>query len=259
MTRPISIFLLFVFWGGTASAEGFLPTSRYQRQQASGFTVYVHPEVGAHGKQARAGVALVKAKLAQVAKLLPKKAVAELRQVPVFVEWKSASSGCIDYHRDASGLAHVELNLDKLKGLEIGSLSCFVERVKGDEPMLLLRELALAYQDRVIGWDAPEVATAWAAAKKSERYALVPFVAGGMREPTGLASAQLFFAEITESLYGHNDFFPFHRQDLVRYDPDACAMAVKAWGAASRLCSDEPAPTPKPSPKPKKRPRRRPK
>lgn len=254
MNRPIPTFLLVVLLGATASAEGFLPTSGYQRQQASGFTVYVNPEVGQQGKTARAGLALVKTKLQQIAKLLPKTALGHVRKVPVFVEWQSASSSCIDYHRDARGLTHVaQLNLDKLRAVEIGSLNCFVERAKGDEPLLLLRELAIAYQDHVIGWDAPEVAAAWTAAKDSDKYALVPFITGGMREPAALASPQLFFAELTESLYGQNDFFPFHRQDLVRYDADACAMVVKAWGAPSRLCSDEPAPTPKPKSKPKKK------
>lgn len=253
MLRSITMFCLVLGLCATASAQGFLPTSGYQRQRASGFTVYVNPAVDQHGKQARAGVALVKSKLAEVAARLPKKALEQVRQVPVFVEWKSESSSCLDYHRDASGLTHVELNLDKLKAVEIGALSCFVERVKGDEPMALLRELAIAYQDRVIGWEASEVVAAWSAAKESGKYALVPFVAGGMREPPGMASAQLFFAEVTESLYGHNDYFPFHRQDLVRYDPAACAMAAKAWGAPSRVCSDEPAPTPKPKPKAKKK------
>lgn len=231
---PVALYLSSVT---AAAAQDFVPTSAYQKQKASGFTLYVAPAVTAQGKRLHAELNLVRRKLAEAANLLPKPAVAELQRVAIFVEVKSGSESCIGYHPGAEQLNATEVNPDKARALEIGALSCFFEKANGDEPMVLVRELALAYQDHVLGWDSPEVNAVWERAKKSGRYELVPYVTGGMLPPPSIASPQFFFAETSESLFGNNDFFPFHREDLVRYDPEGCAVVAKAWGNA-RLCEE---------------------
>lgn len=218
-----------------ASAQNYTPTSAYQKQQSWGFTVLVAPAVSKQGKQSSAALNLLRAKLAEATKTLPKQALLELRKVPIFVEHESSSESCIGYHPAAEPLDETAVNLEKRQAIEIGALSCFFDKANGDEPMVLVRELALAYLDRVIGWDAPEIKAVWEQAKKGDQYRLVPYVTGGMLPPPGIASPQFFFAETTESLFGQNDYFPFHREDLARYDPDACAAVAKAWGAPG-LC-----------------------
>jgi len=38
-----------------------------------------------------------------------------------------------------------------------------------------------------------------------------------------------FFAEMTESYYGVNDYFPFLQFELRQYDPDTCRLLAKIW------------------------------
>lgn len=237
LALPSALCLCLCLASRPAAAQGFVPTSDYQKQKASGFTLYIAPDVAAQGKQSRAALSLLRTKLADATKALPQPAVAELSKVAIFVESKSQSETCVGYHPAVETLSPTQVNPDKAQAIEIGALSCFFEKANGDEPMVLVRELALAYQDRVLGWDLPEINAVWQRARKSGRYDLVPYVTGGMLPPPSMASPQFFFAETSESLFGKNDFFPFHREDLVRYDSDACAAVAKAWGNA-RLCEE---------------------
>lgn len=219
-----------------AAAQGFLPTSDYRQEKASGFTLYVAPAVSTQGnKESREALNLLRAKVAEATKTLPSAAIAELRKIAIFVEHQSASDTCIGYHPGVEPLNPGEVNPDKSQAIEIGSLSCFFKKASGDEPMILIRELALAYQDHVLGWETPDVDAIYLRAKRSGQYELVPYVSGGMMPPASMASPQFFFAETSESLFGKNDHFPFHLEDLIRYDPEACAVVAKAWGNA-RLC-----------------------
>ena len=39
-----------------------------------------------------------------------------------------------------------------------------------------------------------------------------------------------FFAEMTESYFGQNDFYPFNRAELRRDEPEVYALMRKLWG-----------------------------
>jgi hypothetical protein len=45
-----------------------------------------------------------------------------------------------------------------------------------------------------------------------------------------MADHKEYFAELTEALFGKNDFEPFTREELVKFDPEGCAVVAKAWG-----------------------------
>jgi predicted esterase len=45
-----------------------------------------------------------------------------------------------------------------------------------------------------------------------------------------LTNAQEFFAELSESYFGRNDFFPFDREELERHDPESARLVRGLWG-----------------------------
>ena len=39
-----------------------------------------------------------------------------------------------------------------------------------------------------------------------------------------------YFADLTEAYFGKNDFFPFNREDLKKYDPTGYQLMKTVWG-----------------------------
>ena len=53
---------------------------------------------------------------------------------------------------------------------------------------------------------------------------------GNMREHYGLTNQMEFFAEMTESYFGSNDFYPFVTGELKRDEPDIFKLMEEIWG-----------------------------
>jgi hypothetical protein len=97
-----------------------------------------------------------------------------------------------------------------------------------------MHELAHAYHDQVLGFDHAEIQTAWARSRDSGKYKSVLHLGGKKTSHYGLVDAKEFFAEMTESYFGHNDFFPFNRAELHEEDPETFALLTKIWGTAPK-------------------------
>jgi hypothetical protein len=66
------------------------------------------------------------------------------------------------------------------------------------------------------------------------------------RRAYALTNAKEYFAELSESYFGTNDFFPFHRGELQVHDPEMAAILAKVWrmpdlGGAERRVEAPPA------------------
>jgi len=79
------------------------------------------------------------------------------------------------------------------------------------QPWSVMHELAHAYHDQVLGFDHAEIHAAWARFRDSGKYKSVLHINGKKTSHYGLTNPKEFFAEMTESYFGHNDFFPFNR------------------------------------------------
>ena len=77
--------------------------------------------------------------------------------------------------------------------------------------MAILHELSHAYHDQVLGFDHPRIKEAYEAYKKSGRGEKVLLHDGTRTRHYALTNQMEFFAEMTESYFGSNDFFPFNR------------------------------------------------
>lgn len=234
----LRLILAALLLPATSLAQTFLPTDSYAREKVGGFELYVNPVVSTHGKAGADALGLLRKKVGEAAKVLPGPALERLRTVRLFVEWKSPTSDCLTYHSSATALGAAQANLDKWKGIEVGSLECFAKEAADPQPMLLVRALSLAYLDQVAGWESPEVTAMWQRARTGGLYATVPYVSGGMRSSMALGSTQEFFAETSEALFGANDYFPFNVEDLARFDRPACDTVERTWGATG-LCNGD--------------------
>ena len=97
-------------------------------------------------------------------------------------------------------------------------------------PYVILHELAHSYHDQVLSFENQEIIQAFQRAEKAGLYERVLLFQGGMTRHYARTNHKEFFAEMTESYVGMNDFFPFVRAELKEYDPETFTLMKKIWG-----------------------------
>lgn len=174
--------------------------------------------------------------LAEIVRALPASALRELRQVTL---WFSppyagfAPGGA--YHPSRAWLEQNGRDPRMAKSVEFTNVAIF-EQETTRMPWFVFHELAHAYHDRVLGYDNPEVEADYARARLSGRYNTVERRNGRGHANTpstvsyAMENRYEFFAESSEALFGFNDFYPYNREQLRRFDPDTYRLLMRLWG-----------------------------
>jgi hypothetical protein len=215
----------------------------YRTREVAGWTVHVGEDLIA-GQKADLDVALalLDKQLAEVVKVVPAPAVAELRKTPL---WFSPEYPGVppraEFHPDGGWLRRNGRNPDMAKAVEFTNVRIFAKETDR-MPNFVLHELAHAYHFRVLGRDRADVIAAFEHAKAANLYGRVERHHGNGRPNTFEAAYAMtdpaeYFAETTEAYFSRNDFFPFTREELRAHDPRMFAVLEEAWGA-------KPAPAP---------------
>jgi hypothetical protein len=97
-------------------------------------------------------------------------------------------------------------------------------------PYVILHELAHAYHDQILGFNHEEILSAYQRTEKGKLYERVLLFRGGKTKHYARTNHKEFFAEMTESYVGVNDFYPFVRAELKEHDPQTYALMEKIWG-----------------------------
>lgn len=202
----------------------------YKEMNLHGFTVLVSSAAQLHPKATNPALDLLEQKLAQVIELTPAHTHQSLRQVQFWIEHNNPGFPCACYHPGAQWLSDNGYNTDKTGGIEISNPEHFVEWTMRDQPLMVLHELAHAYHDRVIGFNDQDILDTFEQAQLLETYESVAHVSGDTRRHYALNNEREYFAELTESYFGMNDFEPFTRDELARFDPVGLIMIEQAWG-----------------------------
>lgn len=222
--------LLSLALAGAGSAAAYTPTEDYSVHHSRGFTILISPEVRAVPGQKAAALAFIDRKLAEIVRRVPKDAVNRLREVRIWVEWTQTEEGST-YHPSVDWLIQNGYNPDKERSVQVSNLRHFIDWGSSDQPMILLHELAHAYHHVVLGYEDPSVLAAYKHALDTDLYAAVPYVHGGTPRAYALTNEKEYFAELSEAYFGRNDFFPYTRDDLRKYDPAGFEMIERAWKA----------------------------
>ena len=211
----------------------FLPTSKYEKRQIEGWTVYVSPPLIQQKAYGDEICKLLCYKLHLVKRYMPEKALQQLQKIPIWLEKDSKIVPYMTYHASAEKLEATNLNPDKLHAVEIGNVKNF-SRWQNLQQFMILNQLARAYYDRVLSEDAEELKSAWLKAVKSGRYdSILRFDGKYVRHPA-LKSPLEFFAEMTEAYYGVNDHYPFLQFEAKQHDLETCRLLAKLWGGSAK-------------------------
>lgn len=205
------------------------PLSAYAQRDIRGFTVLVHREALSHPAEVREALQELEEQIRRVVRVVPSGTLWQLRHVRIWLEWENKPNGAAEYHPSAEWLREHGYNPEKARGIEISNARNFVRWSRGEQPWMLLHELAHAYHHQVLGYENRMVLIAYRHAMQRGLYEQVEYIRGGKQKAYATTNVQEYFAELSEAYFGKNDFYPFTREHLAKHDPVGYKMVEQAW------------------------------
>jgi hypothetical protein len=185
-----------------------------------------------HGEAGGRALKLLEARLAAITMVVPEPALSKLRGVVIELDLDYAGLRPMQYHPAGGWLKEHGYSESLARCVHIPELEGFLSPFENHRmPWAVLHELSHAYHDQVLGFDEPRIIAAWKKFRDSGKYASVLTSYGTMREHYGLTNEKEFFAEMTESYFGSNDFYPFVAGELKQAEPEIFALMAGIWGA----------------------------
>ncbi len=213
-----------------SSAE-VAPFIEHEVRDIEGWTVQVDvallageaDDVGSEALQLLAG------KLQEITLRLPEERIEQLQQVVIYLDHEHELES-MQYHPGAEWLSDHDYDPAMEKAVHIPRAAGFVGHIRNyDQPWCLMHELAHAYHDQFLGWEYGPIEAAYERAAADGHYESVMRIDGNMERHYALTNAKEFFAEMTESYLGTNDFYPFVRGELREIDPETHALLRSIW------------------------------
>ena len=162
--------------------------------------------------------------------LLTEDRVKVLQTLPIRVDKKHELSN-MQYHPSRGWLETNGHDPNLAKHVHVPRAQRLLSRSQwAKHPYVILHELAHAYHDQILGFDKPEVISAFKAASDAGLYEKVLLYTGQRVKHYALTNHKEFFAESTEAYFGVNDFYPFVRAELREYDPRTFRLMEDIWG-----------------------------
>ena len=206
----------------------------YQTLEMSGWTIVVNrqllDEKSEHYELGQQVQRVLSSHLTMIQHRLPQAAVDKLRTVKIWLEVSEESPPCAAYHPSREWLVEHSVNPDKAKCVEIANARRFVEWTR-TQPAMVLHELSHAYHDQFVdgGFRNSQIRGGWETAVAAELYGDVLHADGELRESYAATNEKEFFAELSESFFGTNDFYPFVNAELKKHDPASHALIESIW------------------------------
>jgi len=199
-------------------------------EQIEGWTVRVEDGLAGNADWVSAKRELTR-QLQQVNRVVADEPLAKLKRVTIWVNRESAGSICMAYHPGAQWLKDRDLNPEMALGVEMGNVKNFVSWTY-EQPWMVMHELAHAYHHQFLedGFENKVVKAAFEKAMASKKYEKILHWNGSETKHYATNNQMEYFAELTESYFGTNDFYPFVRAELMTYDRASYALMETIWG-----------------------------
>lgn len=229
-----------------AAEKPGLPTA-YTNRNVEGWNVRIDNRLlsGDAALLGERALKVLNAKLVDITLIVPEKPLAKLRAITIEMDLDYGGLSPMQYHNDAVWLKDNGYREDLAKCVHIPIAEQLLSSFENHRmPWVILHELSHGYHDQVLGFDEPRVKAAWKKFCDSEKYKSVLTSPGYMREHYGRTNQMEFFAEMTETYFGSNDFYPFVTGELKRDEPEIYDLMSEIWGPLAPR--DEKPATPKP-------------
>lgn len=218
--------------GDGAGLKPGIPTAHAKRM-IEGWSVRVDERLlkGDGAALGERALKLLAARLVAITIVVPEKSLVGLRAVNIELDLDYSGLKNMQYHPDADWLKKQGYSENLAKCVHIPVVADFLSPFENHRmPWVVLHELAHGYHDQVLGYEEPRIKAAWKKFRDSGKYKSVLTNRWGMHEHYALANQMEFFAEMTESYFGSNDFYPFVAGELQQAEPEVFALMAEIWG-----------------------------
>ena len=198
-----------------------------------GWSVYIDkrldlPQHSALGQQA---VRLITNQLINIQVALSSKMVDRLRKVEVFLDWQCGDMFSPAYHPSSVWLKNNGYSTRLEQSVHIPKAEYFTSKgFQTQQPWAVLHEFAHALHHQDLKFDNAEIVQLYEKFKGNSKYETALHVDGNPRKHYGQTNVMEFFAEMSESYVGQNDFFPFNRGELRTSEPEIFSLMRRIWG-----------------------------
>lgn len=207
------------------------PVSRSNRD-VEGWTVRVDDRLLQAPDDALGARALqfLAAKLRDIKAVVPEDKLTKLQGVKIVLDLSHGKLDSMQYHPGAGWLESNGYSADLVKCVHLPRAADLdTKRNITEQPWVILHELSHAYHDQVLGFDDPRIRAAYEAFKASGRGEKTLLYNAERVRHYALTTPMEFFAEMTESYFGVNDFFPFNRAELKEAEPEIHELLKDVW------------------------------
>ena len=236
----MALSISIVCWIVTCFSRSLLgekPTRQWTAHHAierRGWTIHVDTRLlePANNALGRRAINLLTGKLLQISIALPQNRLKQLRGVTFFLDLNHGQR-ITQYYPDSKWLRQHDYDPAMARSIHIPNAAKFVRLIEGDrQPWVMMHELAHAFHDQQIGFDAPRVMSAFKRSVDAGQLDKTPHISGKRMRHYALVDHKEFFAEMTEAYLGSNDFFPFNRSQLSEFDPKTYQLIRELWSTA---------------------------
>ena len=230
LNAPFSLLCLVLFPIGTLPAKQDFPEPFVEILE--GWTIEFGQEFldSKHKKLFQQTKKALANHLQRIIFLLPQEKHQELQKLVIRVDYQHELSN-MQYHPSQGWLEKNGYDPSLEKRVHVPRARQLLERSTWlKHPYVILHELAHSYHDQVLNFENEEIKLAYQRAEKEKLYERVLLFRGGMTRHYARTNHKEFFAEMTESYVGVNDFFPFVRAELKQHDPKTFTLMEKIWG-----------------------------
>ena len=203
----------------------------HEVRNVEGWNVHVDKKLleGEYAELGTWALRVLSNQLFDISHRVPDDRVAKLREVPIYLDHDHPLRG-MQYHPNVGWLRDNGHDPAMEKCVHIPESRRLIEHIRRyAQPSVVLHELAHAYHDRVLSFDEEEIRAAYKRAKEAKLYESVLHMRGTPQKHYALTDHKEFFAEMTESFLGTNDFYPFVRGELKECDEATFKLLEKIW------------------------------
>ena len=168
--------------------------------------------------------------LQRITYILDSKMVSKLRKLHIRIDLNHSLDN-MQYHPNKEWLIKNKHDPHLEKRVHVPRAESLLSRDQwAKHPYVILHELAHSYHDQVLGFGHKGIISAYNRSEKAGLYERVLLFRGGKTRHYARTNHKEFFAEMTESYLGVNDFYPFVRAELKEHDPKTFSLMEKIWG-----------------------------
>lgn len=200
-------------------------------KEVEGWKVAVDPKLLAEEDLSKSVFTALANHLQRIKYIVPSERVEQLQQLRIWIELENPSLKSMQYHPSRGWLLANQHDPRLVQHVHIPHARDLLKRSTwAKHPYVVLHELAHAYHDQVLSFDAPLIVNTFNEAKDEGIYENVLLFTGKKVRHYGLSNHKEYFAESTEAYFGVNDFFPFVRAELKEHDPRMYEVMKTVWG-----------------------------